>query len=83
LTARRRARLCSEEGLGELSGEVTGHTAVDDIGEVALEDPAGFLLVCPRARALAKIAWARGSQRSWVIAMRCRTALMRRLPPGL
>src|SRR5476651_593198 len=44
LTARRRARLCSEEGLGELSGLVTDHAAVDDIGEVALEDPAGFLL---------------------------------------
>ena len=53
LTARGPAWLCSEEGLGGVWGQVTGHAAVDDIGEVALEDAAGLLLGVARARALA------------------------------
>jgi hypothetical protein len=43
LTARRRARLCSEEGLGGVRGQVAGHAPIHDIGQVALEDAAGLL----------------------------------------
>src|ERR1035438_8715660 len=38
------ARLCCEELLGGVCGEVAGHAAVDDIGQVAFEDAAGLLL---------------------------------------
>src|SRR5205823_8621366 len=47
-----RAGLCSEEGLvGELGLQVADHAPVDDVGEVALKDSAGFSLgVSVRAR---------------------------------
>jgi hypothetical protein len=52
LTVPRRARLCSEEPLGGdrgavSGGEVADHASVDDVGEVAFEDPAGFFLGVP------------------------------------
>ena len=63
--------------------EVADHAAVDDVGEVAFEDAAGLLLgVAVGARVVVERC-ARGSQRSWVTAIRCRIALTRRLPPGL
>ena len=43
-----RARLCGEEGLvGELGLQVADHAPVDDVGEVPLEDSAGFSLGVP------------------------------------
>ena len=46
LTARRpRGVSCSQEGLGgELGFQIADHAAVDDIREVAFEDPASLLL---------------------------------------
>jgi hypothetical protein len=77
-----RARSRGEEGLGGVRGQVADHASVDDIREVSLEDAAGLLLgVVVGAIGVDRLA--RGSQRSWVTAIRCRIALMRRLPPGL
>jgi hypothetical protein len=83
LTARRLRGLGSEEGLGGVRGEVTDHAAADDIREVSLEDAAGLLLGVVVGARIGVDRLARGSQRSWVTAIRCRIALMRRLPPGL
>ena len=69
--------------VGELGLQVADHAPVDDVGEVALEDAPGFLFCVPAGACVCVDACARGSQRSCVIAIRYRIALMRRLPPGL
>jgi methyl coenzyme M reductase alpha subunit len=62
--------------------EVAHHAPVEDAGEVALEDPARLALGVSAGASVLVDRFARGSQRGCVTAMRCKTALTRRLSPG-
>lgn len=65
-----------------LGVDIADHPAVKDVAQVALEGSHGLLLgvLVGAGVGVDLLVWARGSQRRWVMAMRCSTALTRRLP---